>query len=96
VEIASRRQSSYILLWSGQPDDNRKGLIRIDGYSRNNIGVGIDDKVTIRIVVVKKAEQVIVSPTEELNIVANVMLEKLLRNQSIYPWNLLMIFAPNY
>ena len=27
---------------------------------------------------------------------SNVMLEKLLRNQSIYPWNLLMIFAPNY
>jgi transitional endoplasmic reticulum ATPase len=69
VEIASRRKSSYVLLWSGQPDDNRKGLIRIDGYSRNNIGVGIDDKVTIRKVVVKKAAQVIVSPTEELNIV---------------------------
>jgi HSP20 family protein len=48
--------------------DYGKGLIRVDGYSRNNIGVGIDDKVTIRKVNVKKAEQVILSPTEELNI----------------------------
>src|SRR5919112_4509071 len=65
VEIASRRKSSYVLLWSGQPADDGKGLIRIDGYSRNNVGVGIDDKVTIRKVIVKKAEQVILSPTEE-------------------------------
>jgi transitional endoplasmic reticulum ATPase len=69
IEIASRKRRSFVLLWSGQPADYGKGLIRVDGYSRNNIGVGIDDKVTIRKVNVKKAEQVILSPTEELNIV---------------------------
>ncbi|HEY9387580.1 MAG TPA: CDC48 family AAA ATPase [Nitrososphaeraceae archaeon] len=69
IEIASRKRRSFVLLWSGQPADYGKGLIRVDGYSRNNIGVGIDDKVTIRKVNVKKAEQIILSPTEELNIV---------------------------
>jgi transitional endoplasmic reticulum ATPase len=45
-------------------------LIRIDGYTRNNIGVGIDDRVKVQKVTdVTKAEQVILSPTEELNIV---------------------------
>jgi transitional endoplasmic reticulum ATPase len=58
-----------VLLWSSQPDDYGKKLIRIDGYTRNNIGTGIDDTVTIRKVTVKKAEQVILAPTEELNIV---------------------------
>jgi len=69
IEIASRKRRSFVLLWSGQPADNGNGLIRVDGYSRNNIGIGIDDKVTIRKVNVKKAEQIILSPTEELNIV---------------------------
>jgi transitional endoplasmic reticulum ATPase len=44
-------------------------MIRIDGYTRNEIGVGIDDKVTVRKVIVKKAEEVTLAPTEELNIV---------------------------
>ncbi|HEX2558006.1 MAG TPA: CDC48 family AAA ATPase [Nitrososphaera sp.] len=68
IEISGKKKS-YVLLWSSQPEDSGKGLIRIDGYTRNNIGVGIDDKVTVRKVVLRKAEQVILAPTEELNIV---------------------------
>jgi len=68
VEISGKKKS-YVLLWSSQPEDYGRGLIRIDGYTRNNIGVGIDDKVTVRKVVLRKAEQVILAPTEELNIV---------------------------
>jgi transitional endoplasmic reticulum ATPase len=68
IEIIGKRKSNA-LLWSSQSEDHGKGLIRIDGYTRNNIGVGIDDSVTIRKVAVMKAEQVILAPTEELNIV---------------------------
>ena len=50
--------------------DYGKGLIRIDGYTRSNIGEGIDDRVTIRQVDnIQKAEQLVLSPTEDLNIV---------------------------
>src|SRR5215218_7860199 len=70
IEITGRKKKSYVLLWSSQPIDYDKRLIRIDGYTRSNISVGIDDKVTIsKVNNVKKAEQVILSPTEELNIV---------------------------
>jgi transitional endoplasmic reticulum ATPase len=70
IEIISHKKKSYVLLWTSQPTDYGKGLIRIDGYTRSNISVGIDDKVTInKVKNVKKAEQVILSPTEELNIV---------------------------
>ena len=63
------RKTSFVLLWSSQPTDYGRGLIRIDGYMRNNIGVGIDDRVTVQKVKdVRNAEQVILSPTEELNI----------------------------
>src|SRR5918994_1599318 len=68
LEISGKKKS-YVLLCSSQRDDQGKKLIRIDGYTRNNIGVGIDDAVSVRKVNVKKAEQVILAPTEELNIV---------------------------
>jgi transitional endoplasmic reticulum ATPase len=68
LEISGKKKS-YALLWSSQRDDHGKKVIRIDGYTRNNIGVGIDDTVSVRKVNVKKAEQVILAPTEELNIV---------------------------
>jgi transitional endoplasmic reticulum ATPase len=68
IEISGKKKS-YVLLWTSQSEDYGKGLIRIDGYSRNNIGVGIDDSVAIRKVNVEKAEQVTLAPAEELNIV---------------------------
>ena len=68
IEISGKKKS-YVLLWSSQREDHGKKLIRIDGYTRNNIGIGIDDTVKVRKVNVKKAEQVILAPTQELNIV---------------------------
>jgi transitional endoplasmic reticulum ATPase len=68
IELSGKKKT-YALLWTGLSDDYGKKLIRIDGYTRNNIGMGIDDSVAIRKVNVKKAEQVILAPTEELNIV---------------------------
>ncbi len=70
VEITGRnKKKSYVLLWSPREVDNGKSLIRIDGYTRNNLGVGIDDTVSIKKVEAKVAEQVVVAPTEEVNIV---------------------------
>jgi transitional endoplasmic reticulum ATPase len=69
IEISAKKKT-FVLLWSSQPTDHGTGLIRIDGYTRNNIGLGIDDKVAVQKVTnVVKAEQVIVAPTEELNVV---------------------------
>ena len=68
IEISGRKKT-FVLLWSGQSTDFGSGLIRIDGYTRSNVGLGIDDKVTIRKVSnIANAEQVIVAPVEELSI----------------------------
>ncbi len=69
IEISSKTRKSFALLWSGQPEDYGKGLIRLDGNIRNNINVGMDDKVTITKVTPVRAEQIVLAPTEELNIV---------------------------
>lgn len=68
IEVSGEKKG-YVILWSSPPTDHGRKLIRIDGYTRSEIGVGIDDTVTIRKVIVKKAEQVILAPTEELAIV---------------------------
>jgi len=72
-------KKSYVLLWSSNSNDYGKGLIRIDGYTRENISVGIDDQITIQKVNVEKAEEIKMSPTADLNIVGleNYMSEKL-------------------
>src|SRR5581483_6832261 len=68
IEISGRKKT-FVLLWSGQSTDYGSGLIRIDGYTRSNVGLGIDDKITIRNVSnIAKAEQVIIAPVEELSI----------------------------
>ena len=69
LEIAGNRRKTHVLLWSGQQSDSGRRLIRIDGYTRNNLGVGIDDNVSVRKVNAAKVEQVVLSPTEDLNVV---------------------------
>ena len=70
ITTPSGKKKTFALLWSGQPEDYGLKVIRIDGYTRNNLGIGIDDHVKIRKAQdIKNAEQVVVSPTEGLNIV---------------------------
>jgi len=68
IEISGKKKKSYTLLWAGYPEDYGLGLIRIDGYTRNNIGVGLDDTVTIASTEAHRAEEVVLAPTEPLNI----------------------------
>ena len=69
IELSGNRTKTHVLLWSSQQSDTNKKVIRIDGYTRNNLRAGIDDNVTVKRVNSVKAEQIIVYPVEELNIV---------------------------
>ncbi len=67
VEIQGRKKA-FALLWPGQATDSGRGTVRIDGNTRNNAGVGIDDKVKVKRIEVAYAEQVTLAPTEALRI----------------------------
>jgi transitional endoplasmic reticulum ATPase len=69
LQVAGNRRKTHVLLWSGQTSDTGRKVIRIDGYTRNNLGVGIDDNVSIKKVTPPKLEQIVLSPTEDLNVV---------------------------
>lgn len=56
VEISGKRRTVAIC-WPGYGEDAGKGIIRIDGYTRNNAGVSIDEKVTVRKVEAKKSNK---------------------------------------
>ena len=68
IEITGKKKT-YALLWSTQALDYGSNLVRIDGYTRNNRGVGMDESSIDKADDVKRTEQVILSTTEELNMV---------------------------
>ncbi len=68
VQIVGKRKTNA-LCWPAHEQDHGKGTVRIDGYLRNNAGVSIDDKVTIRKIDAKIAERLTLAPTEPLRIV---------------------------
>jgi transitional endoplasmic reticulum ATPase len=68
VQITGKRKTNA-LCWPAHEQDFGKGIVRIDGYLRNNAGVSIDDKVTIRKIDAKIAERLTLAPTEPLRIV---------------------------
>jgi len=68
IQIVGKKKTTA-LSWPGYESDIGKGTIRIDGYLRNNAGVSIDDKVTIRKIEAKIAQRLTLAPTEPLRIV---------------------------
>ena len=69
LELSGNKRKTHVLLWSSQQGDYGKKTIRIDGYTRNNLGMGIDDNVKVKKVNTVNAQQIILSPVEELNVV---------------------------
>ncbi|HEX7031412.1 MAG TPA: CDC48 family AAA ATPase, partial [Nitrososphaera sp.] len=69
IEISVDKEKTTVLNWPAYPEDYGKGLIRIDGYTRSKLDVGINDRVVVRRAEVKKAKSIVIAPTEPLRIV---------------------------
>ena len=67
VSIHGKKKTAA-LLWPGYPEDTGTGVVRLDGNTRRNAGVSIDDKVPVKIVQAAAAESVIFAPTVPLRI----------------------------
>ena len=67
IEIVGTKKT-VALVWPGYESDSGKGLIRMDGYARNNAGVSIDDQVTVKKITVKTAERVVLGFTEPIRV----------------------------
>src|SRR5919199_2433022 len=69
LELSSGRKKTTVLSWPAREVDRGKRLIRIDGYIRNKLDVGINDSVEVRKVQSKDAKSITFAPTEPLRIV---------------------------
>jgi transitional endoplasmic reticulum ATPase len=83
VEIHGQKKTVAIY-WPGYQEDFGKGIIRIDGYTRNNAGSGIDEKVGVKKVEAKEAKKITIAPTEPLRITGGEeYLKRILENRVI-------------
>jgi transitional endoplasmic reticulum ATPase len=59
-------KKTHVKLWPGSPEEYGSGIIKIDGMTRQNIGAGIGDKISLKSVEAVNAEQIVLSPTEKI------------------------------
>jgi len=67
-------------VWPGEEKDRNTGVIRIDGPTRRNAGVKIDEKVGIEKVDAKPAKKVTFAPTQPIRLMGG---EEYLRQQAL-------------
>ena len=67
VQIDGNKKTVVKVLRGG-PEDANRGIIRIDGSTRRNAGVSIDERVSIKKIVAKNAEKITFGPTEQLRL----------------------------
>ena len=67
IEIMGRRRTAALAV-PLYPEESGQGIIRIDGTTRRNAGVGIDDEVRVRKLVAKPAEKIVLAPTVPIRI----------------------------
>lgn len=73
IIIAGREGGRAVArVWPGYPEDNGKGIIRIDGRLRQEAGVGIDEQVTVEKADVKPATSVTIATPQNLRIQGNI------------------------
>ncbi len=52
----------------GEPEDANRGIVRIDGSTRRNAGVSLDERVAVKKITVKEAEKITFSPSDQLRL----------------------------
>lgn len=63
VEIKAKRTTAAVA-WPAYPEDQGKGIIRIDGLTRRNAGVAINEYVLIKKAEVKEAQNISLAPID--------------------------------
>jgi len=60
------KKSALAIVWQAHPDDEGLDMIRMDGILRQNVGVGLGEKVTIESVHAKEAKKLVLAPKEPI------------------------------
>ncbi len=66
--VVEGTRATAVTVYNGFPEDENRGIVRIDGTIRKNAGVGLDEKVSIRKVTPKNATKATFAPTQPVKI----------------------------
>ena len=61
-------KKTHVKLWPSESTQYGSGIIRIDGATRQNIGAGIGDKISLQPVEADTAKQIVLSPTQQVTV----------------------------
>ncbi|AMK13080.1 AAA family ATPase CDC48 subfamily protein [methanogenic archaeon mixed culture ISO4-G1] len=67
VQIDGSKKTAVKIL-TGYPEDANRGIIRIDGSTRRNAGVSIDERVAVKKIAAKNAEKITFAPSDQLRL----------------------------
>lgn len=73
------------------PSDEGKGIIRLDGLTRNNASAWIGDMVSVRCIQARRAEKVVVTPQEAILNVSEIYIAKALESVPIITGDTVMV-----
>ena len=59
-------KKTHVKLWPGAPEEYGAGIIKVDGITRQNVGAGIGDKISLKSVEAVNAARITLSPTEKI------------------------------
>jgi transitional endoplasmic reticulum ATPase len=65
VEVKGKRSTAAVV-WQAHPQDEGLNIVRMDGYIRQNAGVGLQDKVFVKKAELKEAKKVVLAPSQPI------------------------------
>ncbi len=69
IEIEGTRKTAAVV-WPARPEDEGKGVIRMDNLIRKNCGSGLGEKIKARTSTYSEAKKVVIAPTQQVRIIA--------------------------
>ncbi|MEM4367122.1 MAG: CDC48 family AAA ATPase [Candidatus Anstonellales archaeon] len=71
IVLIKGKRETPAFVWPAYPEDEGKGLIRIDGIIRQNAGAGIGEKVIVQKAEGQAASKVVLAPREDIRSISN-------------------------
>ena len=68
IALVIGNKKTAVKVYPGPTEDSNRGIIRLDGSTRRNAGISLDERVDVKKAETKDAEKITFSPTEELRL----------------------------
>ena len=65
VEIKGKKNTAAVV-WQAHPQDEGLNVIRMDGYLRQNTGIGLGDKVFVKKADLKEGKKIVLAPSQPM------------------------------